>query len=135
LSATNKKLLSVIELGGYTDVMSVYQEFAYQVTQEYSARKAIAYLKKNQVDVIVAEFNYQHTFRDRLSNLESIIAAAQKIPDVQFIVLYEREFEEYLDKLRAHYNFSAEIVFPVTPQKMRSALVGLNCQASTSGIS
>ena len=126
MSDANKKLLSVIELGGYADVLPVYQEFAYQVTQEYTTRKAISYLKKNQVDVIVAEFNYQHTFRDRLSNLESIIAAAQTRPNVQFIVLYEREFENYLDKLRAQYDFSAEIVFPVTQEKMRTALARLH---------
>lgn len=129
-----KQLLSIVELGGYVDVTPVYQEFAYQVTHHYTPRKAISYLKKNPVDVIVAEFNYQHTFRDRLSNLESVIAAAQKIPQVKFIVLYERQFEEYLAKLRAQYNFSAEIVFPVTQEKMRAALASVEDQASTSGI-
>ena len=69
-----KKLLSVIELGGYEDFSSLYQELGYEVTQEITTRKAISRLKRTSYDVVVAEFNYQHTFRDRLSNLESIIA-------------------------------------------------------------
>ena len=124
--ATQRKLLSIVELGGYPEVSSVYQEFSYQVTQEYNARKAISFLKKNAVDVIIAEFNYQHTFRDRLSNLESIIAAAQKIKDVKFIVLYEKEFECHLAKVRLQYEFSVEIIFPITQEKMRRALSQLD---------
>jgi DNA integrity scanning protein DisA with diadenylate cyclase activity len=121
----HKKLLSVIELGGYPEATHVYKEFPYQVTQEYNTRKAISYLKKNHVDVIVAEFNYQHTFRDRLSNLESLIAAAQKIERVKFIVLYEKEYEHYLDKIRQQFTFNIELVFPITAEKMRTALVSL----------
>lgn len=120
-----RKLLSVIELGGYPEATRVYQDFNYQVITEYNTRKAIAYLKKNPVDVIVAEFNYQHTFRDRLSNLESLIAAAQKIDDVKFIVLYEQEFERYLDKIRQQFTFHLELVFPITADKMQAALTSL----------
>ena len=122
---SSQQLLSVIELGGYPEATHGYKEFAYRVTQEYNTRKAISYLKKNQVDVIVAEFNYQHTFRDRLSNLESLIAAAQKIEDVKFIVLYEKEFEDYLDKIRQQFNFNIELIFPITAEKMRAALTSL----------
>lgn len=120
-----KKLLSVIELGGYPEATHVYKEFDYQVITEYNTRKAISYLKKNPVDVIVAEFNYQHTFRDRLSNLESLIAAAQKMDDVKFMVLYEKEFEHYLDKIRQQFTFNKELVFPITADKMRVAMTSL----------
>ena len=85
-------------------------------------RKAISLLKKKNIDVIVAEFNYQHTFRDRLSSLESIIAAAQRLEGLKFIVLYEKEFENHLDKLRQQYDFGAEIAFPINEEKMRHAL-------------
>ena len=122
---SSQQLLSVLELGCYPEATHVYKEFDYRVTQEYNTRKAISYLKKNQVDVIVAEFNYQHTFRDRLSNLESLIAAAQKIEDVKFIVLYEKEFEDYLDKIRQQFTFNIELIFPITAEKMRAALTSL----------
>ena len=118
----NKTLLAVIELGGYPDFRSLYKSCGYEVLVESSMRKAISLLKKKKIDLIVAEFNYQHTFRDRLSSLESIIAAAQRLDDLKFIVLYEKEFENHLDKLRQQYNFDAEIAFPINDDKMKKAL-------------
>ena len=91
--------MAVIELGGYPDFRDLYQQFGYEVIIESSMRKALAILKKKNINVIVAEFNYQHTFRDRLSSLESIIAIAQTKDDIDFVVLYEKEFENHLEKL------------------------------------
>ncbi len=117
-----KTLLAVIELGGYPDFRNLYQQHGYDVVIESSMRKALSYIKKKNVDVIVAEFNYQHTFRDRLSSLESIIAVAQTHDDIAFIVLYEKEFENHLDKLRQQFTFSVEVQFPVDEIKMKAAL-------------
>ena len=122
---TKKTLLAIVELGGYPDFRNLYRQYGYQVVIESSIRKALARLKKKDIDVVVAEFNYQHTFRDRLSNLESIIAAVQKFESLKMIVLYEREFDHYLDKLRQQYQFSAEIAFPVNQEKMETVLTDL----------
>ena len=122
---SNKTLLAIIELGGYPDFRNLYKSFGYDVFVESSSRKALSLLKKNHIDVIVAEFNYQHTFRDRLSSLESIIAAAQRIEGIKFIVIFEKEFENHLDKLRNQFKFNAEISFPVNEEKMRKALVAI----------
>ena len=119
---SKKLLLAVIELGGYPDFRDLYQQFGYEVVIESSMRKALALLKKEKVDVIVAEFNYQHTFRDRLSSLESIIAVAQTNEQIEFVVLYEKEFENHLDKLRRQFKFSVEVAFPIDEVKMKSAL-------------
>ena len=119
---SKKLLLAVIELGGYPDFRDLYQQFGYEVVIESSMRKALALLKKKKVDVIVAEFNYQHTFRDRLSSLESIIAVAQTNEQIEFVVLYEKEFENHLDKLRRQFKFSVEVAFPIDEVKMKSAL-------------
>ena len=119
---SDKLLLAVIELGGYPDFRRLYEKFGYQVIVESSVRKSISHLKKKKFDVVVAEFNYQHTFRDRLSNLESIIAVAQTNDQLKFIVLYENEFDNHLDKLRAQFQFNAEITFPITEQKMTEVL-------------
>jgi len=119
---SEKTLLAVIELGGYPDFRGLYQQYGYDVVIESSMRKALSFIKKKHVDVIVAEFNYQHTFRDRLSSLESIIAVAQTHNDIEFIVLYEKEFENHLDKLRQQFTFSVEIPFPVDDKKMTGAL-------------
>ena len=112
----------MIELGGYPDFRELYQQFDYEVVIESSMRKALSLLKKKKVDVIVAEFNYQHTFRDRLSSLESIIAVVQTKQHIEFVVLYEKEFDNHLDKLRQQFNFSVEVSFPVDEQKMTQAL-------------
>ena len=117
-----KTPLAIIELAGYPNFKSLYQRYGYQVVIESSLRKALALLKKQTVDVIVAEFNYQHTFRDRLSNLESIIAVAQTQAAIDVIVLYEPQYENHFEKLRRQFQFSVEIAFPVTPAKMQAAL-------------
>lgn len=119
---SKKLLLAVIELGGYPDFRELYQRFGYEVVIESSMRKALALLKKKKVNVIVAEFNYQHTFRDRLSSLESIIAVAQTNQQIEFVVLYEKQFENHLDKLRQQFKFSVEIAFPIDDIKMTEAL-------------
>jgi len=122
----DKKLLAVVELGGYPDFRSLYEQFGYEVVVESSIRKAISLIKKNKFDVVVAEFNYQHTFRDRLSNLESIIAVSQTNDQLRFIVLYETEFDNHLDKLRKQFQVNAEIAFPINEEKMRVALQKLD---------
>lgn len=123
---SKKLLLAVIELGGYPDFRNLYESFGYEVIVESSIRKAISLIKKKNFDLVVAEFNYQHTFRDRLSNLESIIAVAQTNEQLKFIVLYEQEFDNHLDKLRKQFTFDAEILFPLNEEKMIKALTELN---------
>ena len=118
-------MLSIVELGGYPDLRPLYQRYGFEVVVESSMRKALAVLKNKKVNIIVAEFNYQHTFRDRISSLESVIAVAQRDPEIKFIVLYETEYENHLEKLRSQYKFSAEIAFPINEQKMETALQAL----------
>lgn len=119
-------MLAVIELGGYPDFRSLYEQYGYEVIIESSVRKALSLLKKKKFDVIVAEFNYQHTFRDRLSSLESIIAVAQTNDRIKFIVLYEPEYDNHFDKLRQQFQFTAEIAFPVSEEKMIQVLEELS---------
>lgn len=128
-----KKLLSVIELGGYEDFSSLYQELGYEVTQEITTRKAISRLRRTSYDVVVAEFNYQHTFRDRLSNLESIIAGIQK-QNAKCIVIYEKEFENHLATLRQQFDFNAELSLPIAREDMRLALQGLEGREASAAV-
>jgi hypothetical protein len=71
--AENKSLLSIIELGGYPDLSSVYKKHGYEPIVVYSMRKALTALKKVKPAVVVAEFNYQSDFRDRTSSLKKNI--------------------------------------------------------------
>ena len=85
-----RQLLSIIELGGYPNFTPLYEELGYNVEIATRMRKALGLLKKQQPDVIVAEFNFQSDFRDRTSSLESLLAVVQRLPDTRVIVFYEK---------------------------------------------
>jgi len=120
-----KLLLSIIELGGYPDFTSLYRELGYEVAVETRMRKAIGFLKQRKPDVIVAEFNFQSDFRDRSSNLESILAVVQRSPDIRVIIFYEKEFALQFEKLRARLPVHQALVFPVEVSALRNSLLEL----------
>ena len=62
-------------MGGYPNFIPLYKSLGFEVHVENSMRKARSYLKKTTPDVIVAEYNFQSQFRDRTSNLETLMAS------------------------------------------------------------
>jgi len=116
------RLLSIIELGGYPNLMPLYQSLGYSVDVVNSQRKARSYLKKTVPDVIVAEYNAQSDFRDRSSNLETLMAILQKQPQVKLLVFYLPDHAERFEKFRALHPVDAAIAFPVTEDKVREQL-------------
>lgn len=50
------RLLAIIELGGYPNLLPLYQRLGFEVDVVNSQRKARSYLKKTIPDVIVAEY-------------------------------------------------------------------------------
>jgi len=70
-------LLMVNAFIGTANFKKLYQELGYTVVTEWTERRAIAYVRKTPPTVIVADFFHQADFRDRLSNLESLLATAQ----------------------------------------------------------
>jgi len=120
-------LLSISEIGGYPDFSSLYQEFGYQTLSAKSVRKAISSMKKQAPAVIVAEFNFQSDFRDRTSNLETLLATLQgQYPQCKVIVLYEKEFAPAFARLQESYPIDCALSFPVNSGDMRSALEQIN---------
>ena len=57
--AKRATLLAIIEQGGYPNFTPLYEQTGYQIVVERSTRKALAFLKKTNPAVIVAEFNFQ----------------------------------------------------------------------------
>jgi len=117
-----KRLLSIIELGGYPNFTPLYEELGYEVEVATRMRKALGSLKNQQPDVIVAEFNFQSDFRDRTSSLESLLAVVQRFPDTRVIVFYEKEFTPQFDKLRARLPVHHALTFPVEASALRACL-------------
>jgi len=115
-------LLSVIELLGYPNLGQVYQRMGYRVLTEFSVRKAISLLRKEKPAVIVADFYFQPDFRDRVSNLESLLAAAQSHKEVKVVVLYEAAHEHALERLRQRFRIDAALTLPVKESDIEGLL-------------
>jgi len=118
----SKRLLSIVEQGGYPLYDSVYQQAGYQVTMVQTMRKAVASIKKQVPDVIVAEFNYQSDFRDRTSSLETLLASIQKYPDTRVVVFYDRENTDKLNKLLSSATVHSTLPYPVDEQALSDSL-------------
>ena len=74
------QLLAIVELGGYPNLIPLYRKLGFSVEVVNSQRKARGLLKKSLPDVIVAEYIFQSDFRDRTSNLETLMAVLQRHP-------------------------------------------------------
>ena len=121
--STPPSLLMVNAFIGTAGYKKLYQELGYTVVTEWSERKAISQVRKNPPDVIVADFYHQTDFRDRLSNLESLLAAAQSSPNTRILVFYEAAHQAVLDKVRARLRIDAAFTLPVQEAQLRAMLL------------
>ena len=115
-------LLAIVELGGYPNLAQTYRDLGFDFEVVVSQRKAQAALKRRIPDVIVAEYNFQSDFRDRTSNLETLMAILQRHPGVKVICLYVPEFRPKLDLLMARFPVFAALPYPVEPGAVAEAL-------------
>lgn len=123
LGVFTHNLLSIVELGGYPNLSARYSAAGYQVIAASSMRKALGLLKRHQPRVIVAEFNYQSDFRDRTSNLDSLLATLQtRCPEARVIVLYEQGDAIHLERLLGRFPVFATLSFPVDQDALMDAL-------------
>ncbi len=116
------RLLAIVELGGYPNLFPLYQRLGFRAEVVSSQRKARNYLKTTMPDVIVAEYNFQSDFRDRTSNLETLMAALQRHPEVKVIVFYQPEHVPKLQGLEARFPVFRTIPFPVSQELVEQAL-------------
>ena len=116
------RLLAIIEMGGYPNFMPLYQSMGFTVEVVNSMRKARAALKKETPDVVVAEYNFQSQFRDRTSNLETLMAVLQKHGGARVIAFYEKETRHKLDQLTDRFPLHATLTYPVQEEELRDAL-------------
>ena len=115
-------LMSVVELGGYANFTSLYQRLGYRVETINSGRRANAALKKQRPAVVVTEFNFQHSFRDRTSNLDSLLAVEQQNQGVKIIVFYDEEVREQLEQLRGRFPGFIALAYPIEEGALEAVL-------------
>lgn len=122
MSAVPKKLLSVIEFIEHSQYPAIYQALGFDVTTEWQVRKAVSLVRKIKPDVIVADFYFQSDFRDRLSNLESLLAATQLLADSRVLVFYEPANEHALARVRERLRIDAALPMPASEAVIKSVL-------------
>jgi len=122
MSTSPKKLLSVIEFIEHAQLPAIYKSLGYDVTTEWQVRKAVALIRKMKPDVIVADFYFQSDFRDRLSNLESLLAATQLLKEIRVLVFYEPQNEEALGKVRERMHIDAALPMPASEETIKATL-------------
>ena len=116
-------LLMVNAFIGTAGYKKLYQELGYAVVTEWSERRAISFVRKTPPAVIVADFYHQTDFRDRLSNLESLLATAQSAPDTRILVFYEPAHQAALNKVCQRLRIDIALPMPVDEADLRATLI------------
>ena len=124
MTTQSKSLLAVIECISHGRLPELYKQLGFDVTPEWRVRKAVSLVRKLKPDVIVADFYFQSNFRDRLSNLESLLAAAQPLKETRILVLYDPQDAHALDRVRQRMRIDAALPVPVSDQALRDVLNG-----------
>jgi predicted RNase H-like nuclease (RuvC/YqgF family) len=116
------QLLAVVEFLAHTGFKSLYERLGFSVTTEFTVRKAIAAVRKQKPDIVVADFFFQPDFRDRVSNLESLLASLHGGPEVKVLVYYDAAHQHALDKVRQRFRIDAALNLPVKEAEIEALL-------------
>lgn len=119
----SKKLLLVIEAGGYGNLHPSLTEMGFEVAVETSARRAMSRLKTWQPDILVADF-YKRYFHDRVSNLESLLAVATRDPEMRIAVIYDPFHRADLNLLKQRHRIDVVLPLPLHQAALEAALTG-----------
>ena len=122
MNTAPKKLLTVIEFIEHAQYPAIYKALGFDTAVEWQVRKAVALIRKMKPEVVVADFYFQSDFRDRLSNLESLLAAAQLLKDIRILVFYEAKNESALDRVRERMRIDAALPMPASEEAIKTVL-------------
>ena len=122
----SQKLLFFVDEGGFEDFTPLFNEQGFMVDFEDSQRKATKLAKKNNYQVLVAEFSHNPEFRDRVSNIESLLATLEgNSPQAKIIILYDELNQPQLNQLKARYRMDATLKFPIDKNLLSQLIVFL----------
>jgi len=123
---STKTLLSIIESPTHPNFTELYNALAIKENKINSMRKAIAAVKKQQPDFIVAEFYYGYGNNYagvNISNLDVLLYSLQKYSaDTKVIVLVDKSEFQYVDKLNDIIKLHDILKFPVNTTQLRKSL-------------
>lgn len=110
----NNRLLFFVDEGGFEDFTPLFKQWGYWVDFENSQRKAVKLAKQYKYQVLVAQFSHNPEFRDRVSNIESLLATfEQHSPQAKIVILYDEINQPQLEQLKQRYKTDATLAFPL----------------------
>ncbi|MBE8190573.1 MAG: hypothetical protein HAW58_07015 [Candidatus Thioglobus sp.] len=116
----SKRLLFFVDEGGFEDYTLLFGELGFEVDFESSQRQAVKLAKTNCYQILVAEFSYNPEFRDRVSNIESLLATLQAhSPAAKIIIIYDKINSPQLKQLQQRYKIDATLSFPVAEELLK----------------
>jgi len=119
-------LFSIIESPLHPDFSVLYRELGLQQTRLTSMRKAMAELKKQKPDYVVAEFfyGYGNNYAGvNISNLDVFLHSLQRYaPEAKVIVLVDKAEYQYVNKLEALFPIQAILQQPVSALDIEKVL-------------
>ena len=116
-----KRLLLIIEAGGYGNLLPLFEELGFEVMVETSARRAMSRLKTWQPDVVVADF-YKRYFHDRVSNLESLLALATRNNATRTLIIFDPFHAADMELLKQRHRIDVALPLPVSDTALKAAL-------------
>jgi hypothetical protein len=122
VAPSRKTLLAVIEFVDHGRLPVLYRQLGYETAVEWSVRKAVPLLRGLRPDVLVADFYFQPDFRDRLSNLESLLAAAEPLSETRVLLFYDPRDEHALERVRQRLRIDAALPVPVQQARLETLL-------------
>jgi DNA-binding NtrC family response regulator len=113
----------IVDQGGVPVYSPDYGKLGLEVVVVQSMRKALSKLKSEQPDIICTELNYDPGFRDRVSNLEPLLAKLQSTsPDTRVIVFLEKEHESNLNRLKERFEIFDALYYPLQMEDILDSL-------------
>ena len=123
---SKRSLFSIIESPTHPDFGAVYDRLGLEHVRLTSTRKAIAHLKEQTPDFVIAEFfyGYGNNYAGvNISNLDVLLFSLQKYaPNAKVIVLVDKGERQYVDKLNEVFPLHAVLTQPVSGQQMETVL-------------
>ena len=121
-----RTLFSIIESSAHPNFTALYDSLGIKESKITSMRKAIAALKKQQPDFIVAEFfyGYGNNYAGvNISNLDVLLYSLQKYSArTKVIVLVDKSEFQYVDKLNDIIMLHDVFKFPINKKSMQDSL-------------
>ena len=123
---TDATLFSVIESSSHPNFAALYRRLDIHEVRLSSMRKAIAQLKKQAPDFVVAEFfyGYGNNYAGvNISNLDVLLSSLQKYaPRARVIVMVDKSEYRYVEPLNRLFALHAVLTFPVQENDMQALL-------------